>query len=101
MAFVSMLFMYLTIFLLICLCILSVIALTGLIILIVSLVKRHVAKKRGMPPKKAGLIVGIVLLCIPLALAEFIVIAFKISQISSAIDQRRDNTVQYQSTELY
>lgn len=61
MAFVTMIFAYMVIAGIIALVIAGTISTIGLIVLIVSLIRRHRAKVRGEKPKKFGLIAGWIL----------------------------------------
>lgn len=77
MAFISMIF----IFLIIIIMILIAIALAGASIIIISLIRRYNAKKKGKKPKKAGLITGFVLLSIPFAIVSTLIVSGVVSSI--------------------
>lgn len=64
MAFASMFI----IFLLFCIIILFLITLSGIIMIIVSVLHRRRAEKEGSQPRKAGLVTGIILTFLPIAL---------------------------------
>ena len=72
MAFVTMIFAYMVIAGVIALVIAGTISTTGLIVLIISLIRRHRAKVRGEKAKKFGLITGWILFLLPI----FVVIGF-------------------------
>ena len=72
MAFVTMIFAYMVIAGVIALVIAGTISTIGLIVLIISLIRRHRAKVRGENPKKFGLITGWILFLLPI----FVVIGF-------------------------
>ena len=72
MAFVTMIFAYMVIAGVIALVIAGTISTIGLIVLIISLIRRHRAKVRGEKPKKLGLITGWILFLLPI----FVVIGF-------------------------
>ena len=71
-AFVTMIFAYMVIAGVIALVIAGTISTIGLIVLIISLIRRHRAKVRGEKPKKFGLITGWILFLLPI----FVVIGF-------------------------
>ena len=72
MAFVTMIFAYMVIAGVIALVIAGTISTIGLIVLIISLIRRHRAKVRGETQKKFGLITGWILFLLPI----FVVIGF-------------------------
>ena len=72
MALVKMIFAYMVIAGVIALVIAGTISTIGLIVLIISLIRRHRAKVRGEKPKKFGLIRGSILFLLPI----FVVIGF-------------------------
>ena len=72
MAFVTMIFAYMVIAGVIAMVIAGTISTIGLIVLIISLIRRHRAKVRGETPKKFGLITGWILCLLPI----FVVISF-------------------------
>lgn len=72
MAFVTMIFAYMVIAGVIAMVIAGTISTIGLIVLIISLIRRHRAKVRGETQKKFGLITGWILFLLPI----FVVISF-------------------------
>ena len=77
MAFVTMIFAYMVIAGIIALVIAGTISTIGLIVLIVSLIRRHRAKVRGEKPKKFGLIAGWIMFLVPIVvIAGFIIYWF-------------------------
>ena len=72
MAFVTMIFAYMVIAGVIAMMIAGTISTIGLIVLIISLIRRHRAKVRGEKHKKFGLITGWILFLLPI----FVVISF-------------------------
>ena len=72
MAFVTMIFAYMVIAGVIAMVIAGTISTIGLIVLIISLIRRHRAKVRGETPKTFGLITGWILFLLPI----FVVIGF-------------------------
>ena len=74
MAFVTMIFAYMVIAGVIAMVIAGTISTIGLIVLIISLIRRHRAKVRGETPKKFGLITGWILFLLPI----FVVISFSL-----------------------
>ena len=73
----TMIFAYMVIAGIIALVIAGTISTIGLIVLIVSLIRRHRAKVRGEKPKKFGLIAGWILFLVPIVvIAGFIIYWF-------------------------
>lgn len=81
MAFVSMFLVMLIIFLVF----LLGIGFTGLIIIIISVIRMKMRQKQGKKPRKAGLIIGIILFSIPIVLGLFLFITGAISSIDREI----------------
>ena len=86
MAFVTMIFAYMVIAGIIALVIAGTISTIGLIVLIVSLIRRHRAKVRGEKPKKFGLIAGWILFLVPIVVIAGFIIYYLYATICEWID---------------
>lgn len=80
MAFVSMVIA----FLVICIGIFGIMMLAGLILTVVSAVRRRRALREGQPPHKAGLIAGIILMLLPAALICVLVVWLSLNRNDSS-----------------
>lgn len=87
MAFASMMI----IFLVIGAILVGLVGLIGLIMIIVSLVRRGKFKREGRKPKKLGLIIGIVLFCIPIGIVIAIVGSIVVSGVKTNIARKSYN----------